>query len=278
MIYSITLRFRISFATHFSMYSSSFPVNDPFILIMKPSSSSFLSQYFTLLFLLVQTRLPAIHAQQSQANPLTWHGGAILAMSGRNCVAMAVDHRFGQGPVLIQTRPRPVLTISNQCMLACTGLSGHVQALHHIILAQLSKHISATSTTKSKTVTPNAVITLLSHLLYQQYTSSGQPFAVEPIVVALHPHTQEPFLCSMDSIGALSRAAHVVAAGPSATLLGVAEALWRPHLEPEELVQVLVRAFVSALERDCLSGYGATIYLMTPSEGILEYPVCMRND
>ncbi|GAX20330.1 hypothetical protein FisN_9Hh039 [Fistulifera solaris] len=241
---------------------------------MHPSFS--LSRYIALLFLCLQFRLPAIHAQ-SQANPLTWHGGAILAMSGRNCVVLAVDHRFGQGPVLIQTRPRPVLTISNHCLLACTGLSGHVQALHHILLAQLSKRITV-STTKSKTVTPNAVISLLSHLLYQQYTSSGQPFAVEPIVVALNPHTQEPVLCSMDSIGALSRATHVVAAGPSSTLLGVAEDLWRPQLEPQELVQVVARAFVSALERDCLSGYGATIYLMTPSDGIVEYPVRMRSD
>ncbi|GAX26772.1 hypothetical protein FisN_9Lh039 [Fistulifera solaris] len=244
---------------------------------MHPSFFSF-PRFIALLVLLIQTRLPAIHAQQSQANPLTWQGGAILAMSGRNCVAMAVDHRFGQGPVLIETRPRPVLTISNQCMLTCTGLSGHVQALHHILLAQLSKRLTISTTKSTKNVTPNAVISLLSHLLYQQYTSSGQPFAVEPIVVALHPQTQEPWLCSMDSIGALSRAKHVVAAGPTSTLLGVAEALWRPQLEPDELVQVLARAFVSALERDCLSGYGATIYLMTPSEGIVKYPVRMRSD
>jgi 20S proteasome subunit beta 3 len=260
------------YLTTFFVLSSSFEYL--FTSIMHPSFS--LSRYIALLFLCLQFRLPSIHAQ-SQANPLTWHGGAILAMSGRNCVALAVDHRFGQGPVLIQTRPRPVLTISNHCLLACTGLSGHVQALHHILLARLSKRITV-STTKSKTVSPNAAISLLSHLLYQQYTSFGQPFAVEPIVVALNPHTQEPVLCSMDSIGALSRATHVVAAGPSSTLLGVAEDLWRPQLEPQELVQVVARAFVSALERDCLSGYGATIYLMTPSEGIVEYPVRMRSD
>lgn len=234
---------------------------------------TFVLKYFSLL--LIIQRATRIQAQE-QSNPLTWHGGAVLAMTGHQCVAVAVDHRFGQGPMLIQTRPRPVLTITNECILACTGLSGHVQALQHTIVAQLSRRITSSTTT----IAPNAVISLLSHLLYQQYTSSQSSsyYAVEPIVVALNPQTQQPILCSMDSIGAISRAEHVVAAGPSKTLLGIAEALWRPNLKPQELVQVLSRAFVSALERDCLSGYGATIYLITASEGIVEYPVGMRTD
>jgi len=38
------------------------------------------------------------------------------------------------------------------------------------------------------------------------------------------------------------------------------------------------RAFVSALERDCLSGYGAMIYLITADDGIWEFDLNFRND
>jgi 20S proteasome subunit beta 3 len=41
-------------------------------------------------------------------------------------------------------------------------------------------------------------------------------------------------------------------------------------LEPEELVEVCGKAFQSALERDCLSGYGVLILLLTKDGSITE--------
>jgi 20S proteasome subunit beta 3 len=69
-------------------------------------------------------------------------------------------------------------------------------------------------------------------------------------------------------------------------LHGIAEALWRPNLDAEELVEVCGKAFVSALERDCLSGYGAVVYLIESHEvedgdeniSIKEYVLACRND
>jgi 20S proteasome alpha/beta subunit len=88
-----------------------------------------------------------------------------------------------------------------------------------------------------------------------------------------------PFLCAQDVIGAQSKSKAFVCSGTaSKSLYGTAEALWRPQLEPDELLQVCGRAFLSALERDCLSGYGAIIYLMVGGEGIMEYELACRND
>jgi 20S proteasome alpha/beta subunit len=78
-------------------------------------------------------------------------------------------------------------------------------------------------------------------------------------------------------------------------LHGTAEALWRPNLEGDELVEICGRAFVSALERDCYSGYGAVVYLIqakgrgdsVDDDGededesdvcIMEYVISCRND
>lgn len=33
-----------------------------------------------------------------QQDPMTMNGGSLLAMSGKECVALAVDKRFGSGP------------------------------------------------------------------------------------------------------------------------------------------------------------------------------------
>ena len=87
-----------------------------------------------------------------------------------------------------------------------------------------------------------------------------------------------PYVCGMDMIGARSESDAFCSAGTaSKSLYGTAEALWEPNLSPDQLVAVCTNAFLSALERDCLSGYGATVYLLTP-DGITEYDVSGRSD
>ena len=98
---------------------------------------------------------------------------------------------------------------------------------------------------------------------------------------------QRPYLCSSDMLGAQSMSHSFVCSGvASRSLHGTAEALWRPNLEGEELVEICGRAFVSALERDCYSGYGAVVYLIQAKENgndesdvcIVEYVISTRND
>ena len=87
-----------------------------------------------------------------------------------------------------------------------------------------------------------------------------------------------PFLCSMDMIGAKSQSEAFVCAGAASnSIFGTAEALWKPGLNQEELVKACANAFLGALERDCLSGYGAVLYLIT-KDGVTEYDLASRND
>jgi hypothetical protein len=107
---------------------------------------------------------------------------------------------------------------------------------------------------------------------------------------------QRAFLCTTDMLGAQSTSNSFVCSGvASRSLHGTAEALWRPNLEGDELVEICGRAFVSALERDCYSGYGAVVYLIqAKGRGvsdddndededesdvcIMEYVISCRND
>ena len=141
--------------------------------------------------------------------------------------------------------------------------------------------------------------TLTSHVLYGRRQS---PYYVEPLIVGLEKVTNQqridhdneqsvddstndnhcnyrPFLCAQDVIGAQSKSDAFCCAGvASKSLYGTAEALWRPHLSPDELRHICGKAFLSALERDCLSGYGAILYLMTADGGIVQYELACRND
>jgi 20S proteasome subunit beta 3 len=101
---------------------------------------------------------------------------------------------------------------------------------------------------------------------------------MKKIVLSTRRSRYRPYICCMDMIGAKSESNAFSCAGTaSKSLYGTAEALWKPNLSPDALVSVCTKAFLSALERDCLSGYGAMLYLLTP-DGITEYDISGRSD
>jgi 20S proteasome subunit beta 3 len=234
-----------------------------------------------LLWLLVCLPVAVVVLAQG-SDPTTMNGGSLLAMTGRNCVALAVDQRFG-GTSLIDVRPRSAL-ITNNCLVGFTGLESDVQSLRQELQALITSKLSrglgfAVPEHEDPLITPASLASLLSHVLYGRRRA---PYYVEPIVAGLDDQDQ-PFLCSFDTIGAASASPTFCCAGAAATsLYGTAESLWRPQLQPDELVRVCGQAFTAALERDCLSGYGTIVYLLTLDAGgsmmVVEYELATRND
>lgn len=236
---------------------------------------------------------------QQQESPLTMNGGSVLAMAGKNCVVVAMDRRIGKGPAFVTTNDNNnnILTPSSQTLIAFTGLQGDVHSLRDELDAILHSQSSGILTAASDNhqvspallSNPASIASLTSHVLYQQRMRS--PYYVEPIVVGLERKSRnggtvsgtssfEPFLSSMDMIGAQSTSRKFVCAGVMAEgLWGTAEAGWKEDLEsPEELCQVCLQAFVRAMERNCVSGYGIHLYLITPDEGIQQFTYSTRND
>lgn len=263
-----------------------------------------------------------------QQDPLSVNGGNVMAMAGKSCVALAVDKRFGVGNKLVNVYPHPILALPTRkhysflssknvdpeqlsdCLsivVAFTGLESDIQSFMVELSAQVRNkiHRGLGFMASHATLSPAAVASLTSHLLYHRKSS---PFYVEPIIVgielvdndpdetlsrkSLHAETLSeknvnlqkkvtlrPYLCSMDIIGAKSQSTSFVCAGvASKSLYGTAEAYWKPNLTESDLVEVCAKAFLSALERDCLSGYGATIYLISSDGSIVEYDLECRND
>lgn len=90
--------------------------------------------------------------------------------------------------------------------------------------------------------------------------------------------TPQHNLGSQDMLGAPVKVDDFVVAGTSAqSLYGTCEAFFRVGMEREELFRAASRCLLSALERDCLSGYGAVVHLIT-EEGIETRELATRMD
>jgi 20S proteasome subunit beta 3 len=238
-----------------------------------------------LLFSLLTLKSVANAQEGNGQDPRTINGGSLLAMAGRECVALAVDKRFGSGPQMVTVSPRHVWSPHPNLMLAFVGLEGDVQSLASHLKAEVSAKrdralgfgttdpIFLGGAGRRRRITPPALAQLTSHVLYRR-----RRYIVEPLVVGLMERTHRPFLCAMDMIGAQSFSSSFVCSGvASQSLYGTAEALWRPNMGPKDLAEVCGKAFQSALERDCLSGYGILVYLIT-KDGIVEFDLASRND
>lgn len=281
-------------------------LSPPDKMVMKDRKQLMLSLYFIVSGTLAQ-----------QQDPSTINGGSMMAMTGKECAVLAIDKRFGNGPQMTTVSPRRCLLINSKLIVGFTGLDGDVQSIAEELSVNVAKKISQETNGldgiyQRKAITPRAMSTLTSHILYSKRSS---PSFCEPLILGLerylnnggdcskiksennfngfdkrkskwmqqrmdarHKISYRPFICISDMLGAQTRCRDFACAGAATnSMYGIAEAMWQPDMNKEQLVKVCGRAFLSALERDCLSGYGAILYLITP-DGIEEYDLSCQND
>lgn len=64
-------------------------------------------------------------------------------------------------------------------------------------------------------------------------------------------------------IGCINYAKDFVVCGTATDkLFGVAESLWEPDLEPEDLFETISQTLMNAVDRDAFSGWGAIVHVM----------------
>eukprot|EP01084_Bolivina_argentea_P138089 243191_1 len=205
-------------------------------------------------------------------NPLSINGGCAAAMIGHNCVAVAVDRRLGSNEQLVSDTSEKVLKLSSRVVCAFTGLLGDSQTL----MSDLTRAVRLKSMREGgKPVSPRQLSGMLSAMLYAARSS---PFFCEPIVAGLEPDGK-PFICVQDVLGARSFPKDFAVAGFTAarSLYGACEAFYCEGMDEETLFQTMSSCLLAAAERDCLSGYGAIVHIIS-KEGILSREVEGRRD
>lgn len=113
---------------------------------------------------------------------------------------------------------------------------------------------------ENRTMQPERYCAMLSKFLYEHRFG---PYFVEPIVAGLDPKTFQPFICNMDLIGCPNMPKDFVVVGTcEEQLYGMCETLWRENLEPDDLFETISQAMLNAFDRDAISGWGATVYII----------------
>ncbi|PIA14790.1 N-terminal nucleophile aminohydrolase [Coemansia reversa NRRL 1564] len=201
---------------------------------------------------------------------MQFNGSAVVAMIGKDCVAIAADKRLGQRALTVSTDFQKVFPITDRTYIGLAGLATDVKTLHERfrMRVNLYKH------REERTIEPKTFSHLVSHMLYERRFG---PYFVEPVIAGLDKNNQ-PFICNMDLIGCINYADDFVVAGTADNnLFGMCESLWEPDLGPDELFETISQSLLNAVDRDAMSGWGAVVHIITPN-GVIERELKGRMD
>ncbi|AFN82500.1 20S proteasome subunit [Encephalitozoon romaleae SJ-2008] len=188
----------------------------------------------------------------------TFYGGSILAMASENAVAIMSDKRLGMGPITVS---KDFVRIHRMGPRLYVGLSTFVPDTQ-VLLRRIRKNYNLFKLEEQREMEPEELSNMISFLLYSKRTS---PYITAPIVAGLSSDGR-PYISGMDCIGSITSPKDFVATGTAAkNLMGICEALYRPNMDEENLFVTCAQAFLNAVDRDALSGWGADCYVI--SEG-----------
>ncbi|KAJ3349510.1 Proteasome subunit beta type-3 [Allomyces javanicus] len=190
---------------------------------------------------------------------MEYNGGSVVAMKGKNCVAVAADRRFGVQFLTVSTDFQKTFKVHDKLFYGLAGLGTDVQTLSEKFRMKTNLY----KLREERPIEPRTFAHLVSSTLYEKRFG---PYFAEPVVAGLDKNN-EPFVCSMDLIGCINFAKDFVVAGTAGpNLYGMCESLWREDLEPEELFEITSQALLNAVDRDCISGWGAVVHIITPDK------------
>ena len=184
---------------------------------------------------------------------LAYNGGCVVAMRGKDCVAIGTDRRFGIQAQTIETDFDKIFQINPRLYLGLVGLQTDILTVHDRLMFRKNLY----EIRESREMVPARFSAMVSSFLYEHRFG---PYFVEPIIAGLHPKTMEPFICNMDLIGCPNEPDDFVVGGTCVEqLYGMCETLWKPDLPPDQLFEVISQAMINAFDRDAISGWGATV-------------------
>jgi len=208
-------------------------------------------------------------------------------MTGAGCVAIASDLRYGIQYATVACDFPKVYRIHDHLFIGLPGLATDVQTVVNKVRFREKLY----ALREERQMKPSVFANMVSSLLYEKRFG---PFFVEPIIAGLTrvetkkeegggedgevSVTYEPYITAMDLIGAgVDTTGFVVGGTSSEELYGTCEALYRPNLPPEDLFETISQCLLSAVDRDCLAGWGAVVHIITPTEVITRELKCRMD-
>ncbi|KAF7247562.1 hypothetical protein EG68_09888 [Paragonimus skrjabini miyazakii] len=191
---------------------------------------------------------------------LSYNGSAIIGMIGDNCAAIASDLRFGVNFQTISTDFSKVHQLGPRIFVGFAGLVTDNQTVFQRL--QFRKNVYELR--ENKPIRPQTITTMLANLLYERRFG---PYFVEPIVSGFDHVTGKPYVATMDLIGCVSEGEDFAVSGTcTEQMYGMCETLWEEKMKPDQLFECISQCIMNAVDRDCLSGWGARVYLIEPDK------------
>ncbi|KAF8583033.1 20S proteasome subunit beta 3 [Ramaria rubella] len=195
---------------------------------------------------------------------MEYNGGSVVAMVGKNCVAIASDLRLGNQALTVATNFDKIFPVTDRMYLGMSGLATDVSTLRDRFRFRVNMY----TIKEEREIEPETFAHLVSSTLYERRFG---PFFIEPVIAGISSLSRgsKPFIAAADLIGCLNFAKDFVVSGTaSPELFGIAEGLWEPDLEPEDLFETISQTLLNAVDRDAFSGWGAIVHVITPDKVI----------
>ncbi|XP_064644174.1 proteasome subunit beta type-3-like [Lineus longissimus] len=187
---------------------------------------------------------------------MSYNGAAIIAMIGKDCVAIAADRRYGIQAQTVSTDFQKIFEMGPRLYVGLPGLATDVQTVGQRLAFRLKLY----ELRENRRIKPKTFMSMVSNLLYERRFG---PYFVEPVIAGLDPLTDKPFIASMDLIGCPMVTDDFVVSGTcSEQMYGMCETLWKPDMTPDELFEQISQALLNAVDRDACSGWGGIVHVI----------------
>lgn len=185
-------------------------------------------------------------------------------MSGKQCVAIASDTRYGVQNVTLASNKSKIYEINEKVYIGMSGLATDMQTLYQ----KFRFHTNLYKLREERDISPKVFSNFVSTTLYE---ARFGPWFVEPVVAGLDAD-DEPYISAMDLIGAPLLAKDCVLAGTcSEALYGMSETLYQENQDADDLFETISQALLASVNRDAFSGWGAIVHMITPDEVITKH-------
>jgi len=191
----------------------------------------------------------------------TLYGGSALAMMGKDAIVITADKRLGQNAATLCNNFSRLFLLTPRIVLSLSCFVPDCQ----MVYKELIEHTNMFRLNEGREIEPQEMCSLLSYVLYNKRFS---PYYIEPIIAGFDS-SGKGHIYTMDCIGCVDKPPNFATAGTAAqNLTGIAEVLYEKDLQAEELFTVAVQAFLNAVDRDALSGWGAESIILTPTRRV----------
>jgi len=194
---------------------------------------------------------------------MTYNGGAVIGMTGKDCVAIGSDLRFGIQNVTMATDMPKVFKVNDQLFVGFSGLATDIQTVR----AQLRFDVNLYKLKEEREIKPSTFSHMLSATLYEKRFG---PYFVEPVIAGLD--NGKPWVSSMDVIGCeMFTNDFCVTGSMTQALYGVCESMWKKDMSADALFETVSQCLLNGMDRDAIAGWGAVVHVISKDKIVTKY-------